>query len=263
MSYLLVSLAALLVAALTLFSGFGVGTLLMPVFAVFFPLQVAVAATAVVHLANNIFKLFLVGRWADTSVVLRFAIPGAIMSAVGAALLGLMSRVPPLTQYQLAGRIHEITIVKVVIAALIVGLTLTELITRGGDKFSFDRKYIPLGGALSGFFGGLSGLQGALRAAFLLRAGLDKQSFLGTTTVSAVIVDVSRLLVYGVSFFSKDFSVLRDQGGIGLVAVASLAAFIGSAVGTRLVKKVTLQTINRLVGTLLLLLALALGAGLV
>ena len=64
-------------------------------------------------------------------------------------------------------------------------------------------KYIPLGGALSGFFGGLSGQQGALRSAFLIRTGLNKETFIGTSVVSAVVVDVSRLIVYGVTFFRK------------------------------------------------------------
>jgi hypothetical protein len=36
MAYLIVRLVAVLVAALTLFSGFGLGTLLMPAFALFF-----------------------------------------------------------------------------------------------------------------------------------------------------------------------------------------------------------------------------------
>ena len=53
--YLTVMAAALAVAALTLFSGFGIGTLLMPVFAIFFPIEAAVAMTAVVHLSNNLF----------------------------------------------------------------------------------------------------------------------------------------------------------------------------------------------------------------
>ncbi len=52
MGYLAVAVASLVVAALTLVSGFGLGSLLMPVFALFFPLEVAVGATAVVHLAN-------------------------------------------------------------------------------------------------------------------------------------------------------------------------------------------------------------------
>ena len=57
MDYVIISIVALLVSGLTFFSGFGLGTLLMPAFALFFPIEVAVAATAIVHLANNIFKL--------------------------------------------------------------------------------------------------------------------------------------------------------------------------------------------------------------
>src|SRR5438067_12957709 len=77
MQYALVAGEALFVSALTLFSGFGLGTLLMPAFALFLPVPVAVVATAVVHLANNLFKLVLVGWKAGWTVVLRFALPAA------------------------------------------------------------------------------------------------------------------------------------------------------------------------------------------
>ena len=86
MDYLLVCGVALLVSGLTLYSGFGLGTLLMPVFALFFPVSVAVAATAVVHLLNNLFKVVLVGRRADWTVVARFGLPAALAAFVGAAL---------------------------------------------------------------------------------------------------------------------------------------------------------------------------------
>lgn len=46
MTYLAIGLTAFLVSGLTLFSGFGLGTVLMPAFALFFPLPVAIAATA-------------------------------------------------------------------------------------------------------------------------------------------------------------------------------------------------------------------------
>ena len=62
MEYIVVSLVAFVVAALVLYSGFGLGTLLMPAFAFFFPVHVAVASTAIVHLANNVFKLTFLGR---------------------------------------------------------------------------------------------------------------------------------------------------------------------------------------------------------
>ena len=56
MELVLIGLVALLTSGLTLFSGFGLGTILMPVFALFFPLPLAIAATAVVHFANNLFN---------------------------------------------------------------------------------------------------------------------------------------------------------------------------------------------------------------
>jgi len=46
------------------------------------------------------------------------------------------------------------------------------------QQWSLDKKYLPLGGLLSGFFGGLSGHQGALRSAFLIKSGLSKESFI-------------------------------------------------------------------------------------
>ena len=46
MIYAAVCLAALIAAALTFVSGFGLGTLLLPAFALFVPPEVAVAATA-------------------------------------------------------------------------------------------------------------------------------------------------------------------------------------------------------------------------
>ena len=59
MALFAVCVAALLASGLTLFSGFGLGTLLMPVIALFFPLELAIAMTAMVHLSNHLFKIGL------------------------------------------------------------------------------------------------------------------------------------------------------------------------------------------------------------
>ena len=56
MSVILICAVALAASCLTFFSGFGLGTILMPVFAIFFPLEIAIALTAVVHFLNNIFR---------------------------------------------------------------------------------------------------------------------------------------------------------------------------------------------------------------
>ncbi len=260
MVYLIVCTVALIVSALTLFSGFGLGTLLMPAFAVFFPVEVAVGATAIVHLANNIFKVVLVGKTADIKIVLKFAVPASVMAVIGALLLNYFADIKPIAVYTLAGRTFNIVIVNLVIAVLIAAFAILDLDPRFG-KLSFDKKYIPLGGALSGFFGGLSGQQGALRAAFLIRSGLETEAFIGTSVVAAVVVDVSRLVVYGTTSFSKNFTALNNQTGIWLVITATLTAFLGSFIGSRLIKKITMHTIKVIVGILLLLVAVVLGVG--
>ena len=261
MSYIVICLISFLVAILTLFSGFGLGTLLLPAFSIFFPIEIAVAATALVHLANNIFKLFLVGRMANLQITLKFAIPAAIMAALGAWVLTQIGILPNLATYSLLGHIFHIEPIKLTIGILIATFSLFELIP-SFQKVSFPVKYIPLGGAISGFFGGLSGLQGALRSMFLIRAGLNKNEFVGTTVVSSIIVDLSRLIVYGFAIFGRHLEELKVSGVLGLVAAAIGAAFLGSVLGTKLLKKVTLKTIQVIVGILLFAVAIGLIGGL-
>jgi uncharacterized protein len=261
MSYLVICSVAFAVSGLALFSGFGVGTLLMPAFALFFPVPAAVAATAVVHLANNLFKTALVGRRADWSVVAKFAMPGALAAMVGATLLTLFAQLPPVASYELGGRVYEILPVRLAVGILIAFFALFDLLPRF-QSVAFDRRYLPLGGLLSGFFGGLSGLQGAMRSAFLIKAGLNKEAFIGTNTVSAVVVDVARLIVYGLSFYTTRFlSVSSDM--LGLISAATLAAFVGAFIGARLMKKVTLRMVQIIVGVMLVTVGLGMATGLI
>jgi uncharacterized membrane protein YfcA len=260
MDYLVVCLAALFASGLTLFSGFGLGTILTPVFALFFPVPAAVAMTAVVHLANNLFKIGLVGRDADWRVVLRFGLPAALAAIAGASLLALFAGLQALATYELAGRPHEITPVKAAIGLLIVGFALLELSPRFA-RLSFPPRWLPLGGLLSGFFGGLSGNQGALRSAFLIKAGLSKEAYVGTGSACTVLVDTVRLFVYGAAFHAGGWSVLQGDGA-GLVLAATLAAFLGAYLGKKLLKKVTLRFVELTVAALMVLIGVGLASGL-
>ena len=257
MEYLVVCIVALLASALTLFSGFGLGTLLLPAFAIFFPLPVAIAMTAIVHLANNIFKFVLVGRHADWQVVLRFGIPAIAASALGAWILVVLADAPPLYSYRLGVRVCEVTAVKLVISALMAGFALLEL-SRRLEHSSIPRKYLPIGGLLSGFFGGLSGHQGPLRSAFLIKAGLGKEAYIASGIVISCMVDVGRLAVYATDLRNPEL-VLHWP----LVAAATSAAFMGAWLGTMLIPKVTIRHIQLVVGIMLLQVSVALGAGII
>jgi uncharacterized membrane protein YfcA len=260
MEFLIVCLVALIASGLTLFSGFGLGTILMPVFAIFFPVPIAIGATAIVHLANNLFKLFLIGRSANKGIVIRFGIPAILAALLGASLLTFVSLVPVITSYRLGGHVYEITVVKLVIGLLIILFSCLELVPSFA-KISIDQKYMVIGGLLSGFFGGLSGNQGAFRSMFLIKAGLSKEEFIGTNVVIAVVVDFARLIVYGVGLYSVYSTVLTDFGG--LVLAATISAFIGALLGKELLKKVTLRAVQVVVGIMLILLGIALSIGLI
>src|SRR3990167_6175455 len=104
MEIIILSLAAFLIAILTFFSGFGLGTILTPLFMIFFPVDLAIALTGVVHFFNNIFKLIIVGRKADKQVLLRFGIPAVIAAFAGAWVLLQISDLQPLFSYSIGNK---------------------------------------------------------------------------------------------------------------------------------------------------------------
>jgi uncharacterized membrane protein YfcA len=248
---------AFLVAILTFFSGFGLGTILTPVFMIFFPVDVAIALTGVVHFLNNIFKLILVGKKANKEVVMRFGIPAVIAALLGAWLLLQITGLKPLFSYTIGDRVFEVSAVKFIISVLLIIFALIDLLPYF-NKLQFGKDKLPIGGALSGFFGGLSGNQGALRTAFLIKTGLSKESFIATATVVSIFVDFTRLSVYATRFTKSGL----DEN-ITVVICATLAAITGAFIGNKLLKKVTLKFIQKLVAVMLIIVSIALGSGLI
>lgn len=257
MEIIVISIAAFITAILTFFSGFGLGTILTPVFMIFFPVDLAIALTGVVHFFNNIFKLILVRNKADKKVILRFGIPAVLAAILGSWLLLNITDLKPLFTYEISGNIIEVFPVKFIISILLICFAILDLVPYF-NKLQFSKNKLPLGGALSGFFGGLSGNQGALRSAFLIKAGLSKESFIATTVVVSTFVDFTRLSVYATRFTKAGL-----QENILLVVIATLAAIAGAFIGNKLLKKVTLKFIQMLVAILLILISIAFGAGLI
>lgn len=253
--YIVVGLSALIGSGLTFFSGFGLGTILVPVFALFFPIDIAIALTAIVHFLNNLFKLLLVGKNANLKIVLQFGIPALLAAFLGAYLLQFIADITPFYSYSVFNKTFLISPLKLTIGLLLAFFSLFEIIP-SLSKLNFNPKYIPLGGLLSGFFGGLSGNQGALRSAFLLRANLSKEQFIATGVLIAVLIDISRLSMY----FK---SIINIENGINytLLIVASLSAFTGAFIGNQVLKKITIQALQLIVAFMLLLFSILLGLG--
>lgn len=248
MDYAIIAITVLFGAGLTFFSGFGLGTLMLPVFSLFFPLPVAIGATAIVHLANNLFKFGLVYKHVHVPTLLRFGIPALIFAAIGGYLLEIIGHFEIFYSYSMGEKVFEMTYLKMVIGFLMIFFAWFDLDPRF-SHLQVNKKWIPLGGVLSGFFGGISGHQGAFRSAFLTKAGLTKEQFIGTSNSIALVIDLARIFVY---IKTIDFVALSDEKGLLIVGI--LFAFIGTYFGKELVKKTTLKGIQLVVGVMLFVL---------
>lgn len=256
MSVWLISAVALLASGLTFFSGFGLGTLLLPAFALFVPVEQAVALTAVVHFLNSVYKVVLVGRFIDTKTVLRFGLPAILAAIAGAWVLGLLTAIHPLFEYDALGRHFVVTPVKLAIGLLLIAFALLELIP-ATSSLSFAPRWLPVGGLLSGFFGGLSGMQGALRSAFLIRAGLSKEAFVATAAAIACLVDLSRMSIY-----ATRLSAVADSLHLPLLLAAIIAALTGATLGRLFLHKVKFVAVQQIVAVMMLVIAGCLVSGL-
>ncbi len=207
---LLLSMAITLVAAaLTVPAGFGLATMLTPVVLFWLPPHEAIAVVAIIHGAHNAWKLKLLRLSVDFGAVKRYGwalVVGAIIGAL------LHSYIPS----------DALLLVGGLALVILPILSATERWTNFRLPESEDR----IGGFGSGFFGGLTGHQGALRAMFLQKRLPDKVSYAATASVLALAVDITRIPIY---IFFEGSAILDEY-------VLILALVIAAVVGVNLGK---------------------------
>ncbi len=255
MEYIYIPLVAFLGSILTFFSGFGLGTLLTPVFLIFFPIELAIALTGIVHFLTNLFKLLLVGKHIDWPVAVRFGVPAILFAFLGAFLLNRVGEINPFGSYELFGKQNPLKWNNIFIGCVLIFFALYELLPKLKNK-SFEKDKLIFGGILSGFFGGFSGHQGGLRSAFLVNVGLSKESFIATGVIIASFIDVTRLGTY---FKSLSLSDLKAQSL--LLSISCLVAFVGAYFGAKLLKKITFSWLQTFVGFFLIFMGILLASG--
>lgn len=255
MEWLILCLVAFLASILTFFSGFGLGTLLLPAFALFFSVELAIAATAIVHLLNNVFKTGLMGKHIQWPLALWFGGFGVLGAILGAYLLGYLGQSALLKEGEWLGLAYVVTPVGLTVGVLLIFFAVfdffPELLT-----FHPSKSLLALGGMVSGFFGGLSGHQGALRSSFLIKLHLGKEVFIATGIIIAVFIDIGRIGYY---FGAEAIAIPGDS--YGLLTAATLSAFAGAWLGRKYLKKITFTSLQRILGTLLVIMGLAIAIG--
>lgn len=219
------------VAAVT---GFGIGSLLTPAFALHVDTRLAVAAASIPHVVGTAFRFWLLGARVDPGTLWSFGLTSAAGGLVG-ALLQARAGTPALTM--LFGALLLFT----------AGAELTGLARR----MRFRGPAAWFAGGASGLLGGLVGSQGGIRSAALLGIGLEKHVFVATATAVGLTVDGARVPVY----LWRLHEPLR--GIAGWVALATLGVVIGTLLGNRLLVRIPEHVFRRIVAAVLAVLGAA------
>lgn len=221
---LLAFIGTFLAAALTVPAGFGLSTMLTPIVLLMMGPHEAVAVVAVVHAAHNAGKFIALRDSVDFSAFRRYGV-WLVFGSIAGALL--------------QNRVQQEPLLALIGAFLIILpiLTLSESWTGYRIPEANDR----LGGLGSGFMGGLSGHQGALRAMFLTRRLPDKMSYAATASVLALCVDLSRVPVYILSRPEEIYQHLQ------LTAVLVISALIGVRAGKKWLVSLKSAWVNKMV----------------
>ena len=206
--------ATLLAAALTVPAGFGLATMLTPVMLLWLEPHLAIAAVAVVHAAHNGWKLLLLNADVDVTAIKRYGWAMVLGALIGASLSTNIDAQPLL----------------IVVGFALILLPLLSISERW-TNYRLPEAEDRWGGFGSGFMGGLTGHQGALRAMFLQRRLPDKSAYAATAALLALVVDLSRLPVY---LYSDGEALIEF---LPLVAGSVLSAIIGVHLGKRWLKK--------------------------
>jgi uncharacterized membrane protein YfcA len=231
--HLLVTACGMIAGAVAAVAGFGIGSVLTPLFAARYGTKLAVALVSIPHLAGTAVRFARLRQHVDRRVLLRFGVLSAIGGLLG-ALLNARADSPALT---------------IVFGALLLFAGATSLFGLT-ERMHFGRKTAWFAGALSGIFGGMVGNQGGIRSAALFGFDIDKESFVATATATALIVDGARMPVY--LFVQRDAIVAAWLP----MTLALAGVLVGTIAGVRLLRRIPENVFRQAVAVLILALGI-------
>ena len=240
LQYIVLVSLSLFTSIVTLFTGFGVGTIMMPVMALFFDVKVAILLAAIVHIFNNISRIVLYYRHLRWEIVRRFG----VVSILG-AFVGSFAQLTVDSSWLKNG------------VGLFLALFALLSLRPGLINWKLPAVIDIAGGFLSGLIGGLIGNQGAIRSLYLLNYKLEKQELIVSAALIAVVIDLTRIPVYAYA----NYRYLTDN--FLLLALVILASIAGTLIGSRILPQVSSELFKRIILVAVLLLGVLMLLGLI
>ena len=228
------AVAAIFAGALASVVGFGIGSVLTPVFALTTGTRAAVALVSIPHLLGTALRFAMLRGHLDRRTFFTFGLTSAAGGLTGALLHARLAS-PALS---------------ILFGVLLLFVAASEL-TGLSKRLRLRGPLAWIAGALSGFLGGLVGNQGGIRSAALMGFHLQRDTFVATATAIGLAVDAARMPVY----FATQRGALAAEWESVAIACAGVVA--GTLAGRRLLARIPEASFHRLVAAVLAVLGVA------
>lgn len=203
--------------------GFGTSTLLIPFLVFWYPVHTVLILVGLLHLLGDINKILFLFKSVPWRLIFIFSIPTILMSFLGAELTFFINR---LLFLRLLG-------IMLLIYVLIQWFH-KKIVLPSNNMVTL------IGGGIYGFFQGLTGIGGVLRATILNSYNLSPAVFIAANGFIALLVDVVRVSTYVSHGLPTEFSFVEYL----LFFVATLLSVF---VGRYLIHKISVEWLRQLV----------------
>ncbi len=160
-------------------TGFGSSTFFVPTAVFFESFHLVLALTAILHVFGNLSKLLLFRSGVEYKLMVKLALPSILLAGAGA----LLTRFVP------------IEILKIFLGLILMFLAAVLILMKSSITRLSQRSGIILT-AVSGFFTGLVGTGGAIRAVALASMEFEKSSFVFASAAIDIGGDILRAGIY-------------------------------------------------------------------
>ena len=235
MELLVILILVIAASAIGTVTGFGLSTVMIPVLALFYPVPETLLFVGVVHWCNDLWKLVLFREGIRWKLILEFGLPGIVATVIGRACCWPFPA-------RLSSR---------VLGVFLIGYVVF-LFAKSAFKIRQSTAAAVTGGALSGFFAGVFGMGGAIRALFLSAFDLPKAVYLATAGAIAIAIDTPRLATYIAQGTRLDS--LLFWGMILFIP----ASFLGARFGKGLLERIPQEHFRKIVAAFLFIVGLRL-----
>lgn len=235
MDIALIGALTLVASAVGTITGFGTSTIMVPVLASFLPVPQVLLLVGIIHWFGDIWKMLLFRSGIRWRLIALFGATGIVATVLGGMLV---FRTPE-------------TLLSRMLGAFLLAYVLF-ILAKGRFKVPQTDATALSGGALYGLSGGIFGVGGAVRGAFLSAYDLPKSVYIFTSGAIGIAIDSGRVVTYLWQGAELDSRLL-----LGLLMFIP-ASFVGAKLAERAVDHIPQHRFRTIVAVALGLIAIQL-----